>query len=450
MSNTNLPKSTMLEKIMYGFGDIGANLCWTFMAMYVTLYYTDNVGISAAVAGTMMLVARFLDGITDIIGAYLIEKIHFRAGKIRPWLMISAPLLAIGLYLSFHVPAALSVQSKTIYIFATYTFTAAIAFTIYNLAFSSILNLMSLDPDDRSNAAVVGRIVTTIGISIVSYVSPLLLAFWGGEKSTGAWSKISTLYAVLCFLIVFAMGYLIKEKERPADVKEQGDTKDSAKKEKMSVLIKAVLSTKYTWILFAIFTSFYLYFGVAGVRVYFYRDVIGNFAVYGTVSLMYSLCRLPGFAVMPYIFKKVGQKNAVMGGLVIAIASNVVMFLFPRSLAVAMTTNVTMSLGMVPLLASVFVYVANLIDYIYTTKHLRAEGFVAMTSSIGTKVGTGIGSAAVGWGLAMIGYNGAAETQSAATQSGIVFLTAGIPAILAVVLLILVFFWKLDSKKSGE
>ena len=202
--------------------------------------------------------------------------------------------------------------------------------------------------------------------------------------------------------------------------------------------------------MFAIFTSFYLYFGVAGIRVYFYRDVIGNFAVYGTVSLMYSLCRLPGFAVMPVIFKKVGQKNAVMGGLVIAIVSNVVMFLFPKSLTVAMTTNVTMSLGMVPLLSSVFVYVANLIDYIYTTKHLRAEGFVAMTSSIGTKVGTGIGSAAVGWGLAMIGYNGAAETQSAATQSGIVFLTAGIPAILAVILLILVFFWKLDSKKSEE
>ena len=247
---------------------------------------------------------------------------------------------------------------------------------------------MSLDPDDRSNAAVVGRIVTTVGLSIVSYISPILLAFWGGEKSTGAWNKISTLYAVLCFLIVFAMGYLIKEKERPADAAEQGDAKAPEKKEKMSVLVKAVLSTKYTWILFAIFTSFYLYFGVAGIRVYFYRDVIGNFAVYGTVSLMYSLCRLPGFA--------------------------------------------------------------NLIDYIYTTKHLRAEGFVAMTSSIGTKVGTGIGYAAVGWGLSMIGYNGAAETQSAATQSGIVFLTAGIPAILAVVLLILVFFWKLDSKKSEE
>lgn len=450
MSNTNLPKSTMLEKVMYGFGDIGANLCWTFMAMYVTLYYTDNVGISAAAAGTMMLIARFLDGITDIIGAYLIERSHFRSGKIRPWIMISAPLLAIGLYLSFHVPASLSVPSKTIYVFVTYAFTATIAFTIYNLGFSSILNLMSLDPDDRSNAAVVGRIVTTVGISIISYVSPLLLAFWGGEKSTGAWSNISTLYAVLCFIIVFAMGYLIKEKERPADMAEQSDAKAPAKKEKMSVLIKAVLGTKYTWLLFAIFTSFYLYFGVVGIRVYFYRDVIGNFAVYGTVSLMYSLCRLPGFAVMPFIFKKVGRKNAVMGGLVIAIASNVMMLIFPRSLAVAMTTNVTMSLGMVPLLASVFVYVANLIDYIDEKKHLRAEGFVAMTSSIGTKIGTGIGSAAVGWGLALIGYNNAAETQSAATQSGIVFLTAGIPVILAAMLLILVFFWNLDNKKSGE
>lgn len=75
-------KSTKLEKAVMGIGNVGSNLCWTFMSMYITMYYTNSVGIAAATVGTIMLIARFLDGISDIIFGLLIEKVHFKMGKI--------------------------------------------------------------------------------------------------------------------------------------------------------------------------------------------------------------------------------------------------------------------------------------------------------------------------------------------------------------------------------
>lgn len=445
MNNELLPKSKFQEKFMLGLGDVGANLCWSFMSMYITMYYTDSVGISAAAAGTMMLVARLLDGISDIIGAWIIERVHFKLGKLRPWLMISAPLLGIGVFLCFHVPEGLSGSATIIYVYATYTYTAAVAFTIYNLAFSSILNLMTFDPDDRRLAAVTGRIVSTVGLSIVNYVSPLLIAFWGGARAQGAWSKISTLYAVLCCVIVFLMGVIITEKKIPG-TEPGSENEQTAEKEKNSVLFKAVLTEKYTWLLFALFIAFYLYFGTQGIRVYFFRDVMGDFNLYSTAALIGSLAGLPVYFVVPFCFKKLGQKKTVLIGIALLIFSNAAICLAPTNLMVVYTCFVLMTVGVTPLVSCIFIYVSDLIDYIYRTKNLRAEGFVAMTSSVGTKVGTGIGSALVGWGLAAIGYNANLSVQGASTMNGIVFFTAGLPAILGVVMFVLALVWNLDKK----
>ena len=75
------------------------------------------------------------------------------------------------------------------------------------------------------------------------------------------------------------------------------------------------------------------------------------------------------------------------------------------------------------------------------------EAAASMASSIGTKIGTGLGSAAVGWGLALVNYDAALEVQSAATQRGIVALTCIVPVILGVLIMIIMFFWKVDQEK---
>lgn len=449
MSGKILIKSSPLEKLIYGLGDVGANLCWTFMSMYVTMYYTDNVGIAGAVAGTMMLVARLLDGISDVVFAGVIDKCHMKLGKIRPWFMISAPLLGIGLFSSFHVPLGWGTQAKVIYIFITYTFTAAVSYTIYNLAYSAILPLMSRDEQDRSTAATVGRFVTTGGVTIMFMITPTLLAMWGGERSTGAWNMISTIYSIICTVFVFLMGVVIKEKERPEEAAQAGAA-ETQESEKSSFIdnLKVVLTTKYTWLLLLLFLLFYLFSGVSSVRTYYYKDVLGDLNLFSLGATLASLPSLFALLLIPFLFKKVERKKAVMAGLVIFCAASVVWMLCSGSLTVAYTCTVIMGLAQTPLTAVIFVYIADLVDYIWLKSKKRVEGVAAMASSIGTKLGTGLGSALVGWGLTWCSYDGTQAVQSSATQTGIVLMTTGLPLLIGILSLIIIFFWDIDKQKE--
>ena len=83
-------KPSLWEKLAFAVGDGGCNFVWTTIGSFLTLYYTDSVGISAAVIGTIMLLTRLLDGVTDLGMGALIDRTRTRWGKARPWVLWSA------------------------------------------------------------------------------------------------------------------------------------------------------------------------------------------------------------------------------------------------------------------------------------------------------------------------------------------------------------------------
>lgn len=108
-------KVSVKEKICYGIGSGGGNIITQILGTFLTAYYTDSVGIAAAAVGTMMLVARLLDGISDVMMGGIVDKTRTKWGKARPWILISAPVICIGLILTFNVPGSLSSSAKLIY-----------------------------------------------------------------------------------------------------------------------------------------------------------------------------------------------------------------------------------------------------------------------------------------------------------------------------------------------
>lgn len=444
-------KASLIEVLVYGMGDIGANLCWAFMAAYITMYYTDSVGISGAVAGTIMLVARVFDGISDVVFAAIIDKCHMKLGKVRPWFIISAPLLGIGLYACFHVPQSVGVQGKTIYIFVTYTFLAAVAFTIYNLAYSAILPLMTLDEGNRNVVSAIGRFFTLGGTAVINYVTPLLLILGGGERNSGAWSKVSLIYAILCTIFVALMGIVIKEKEAPAlSAAEAEDIKEKAtKKESFIANLKIVLSTKYTWLLIVLFIAKYFMDSVYSVRTYYYRDVLGDLGYYSIGALLAYLPSLFVLPVIPYLFKKLERRKIIIIGMIIYIAASLIWMFIPNSLTIAYICTAIMAMFSTPLLAALFVYVADIADYLYYKKNKHLEHIVGMTSSIGTKIGTGVGSAIIGWGLSWCAYEGTKEIQSAGTQNGIIMMTTLLPLACAALVMLVIYFLDIEKRKKN-
>ena len=85
----NSKKVSMKEKLCYAIGSGGGNIITCMVGYYMSAYYTDSVGIAAAAVGTMLLLVRIFDGVTDVIMGSIIDKTTTRWGKARPWLLPS-------------------------------------------------------------------------------------------------------------------------------------------------------------------------------------------------------------------------------------------------------------------------------------------------------------------------------------------------------------------------
>lgn len=445
-ANRNPLCATPLEKFFYGIGDIGANLCMSFIGSFITLYYTDSVGLAAAFVGTFMLFARFLDGLSDIACAILIEKAHFKSGKIRPWFIISAPLIAIGTYLCFNIPQSLSQNGKAVFAVLTYVFTSAIAYTIYSIANTAYLPLISKDLNDRNTTSAVQRLAALLGVLGLMYTTPILLAASGGEASSGAWHLVSTIYAILSGTLILCMGLFTREKVDP-DEKTTAET--VGEKPSLGTVFKASILNKYTAIVLIFFICVYVINGLMqGVGVYYYRDVMGNFELIGPMNLATMVPVLILMPFTPVIYKKFGKKKACLVGALGSFLCTIVKFVAPKSAALFIVSTLLMSVFYITIQGAGFLMVSDIVDYVRKKSGIQGESFCAMASSVGIKIGTGLGSAILGWGLAIGGYVAEAEVQSAATITALKVLLIGIPSALLLVLFVLMNFWDIDKRTA--
>ncbi|MCD7843267.1 MAG: MFS transporter [Clostridiales bacterium] len=128
MQEEQQQKLSMAEKFAYAMGDCGANVYVAVTSTFLTALYTDTAGIAAAAVGTMMLATRVFDGGSDLIMGAVVDKTKTRWGKARPWLLWSAPLMAIGFILLMNIPSGFSSGGKLVYAYVTYIFMNCIPF----------------------------------------------------------------------------------------------------------------------------------------------------------------------------------------------------------------------------------------------------------------------------------------------------------------------------------
>lgn len=176
-------KVSVKEKICYGIGSGGGNIITQILGTFLTAYYTDSVGIAAAAVGTMMLVARLLDGISDVMMGGIVDKTRTKWGKARPWILISAPVICIGLILTFNVPGSLSSSAKLIYAYITYVFLNCIAFTAYMISHTALGQKVGLGLGAAIASWIIaaGGYVGTAKVQTASANSAIIFAYiWFG------------------------------------------------------------------------------------------------------------------------------------------------------------------------------------------------------------------------------------------------------------------------------
>lgn len=434
--------STVREKIFYSLGDVGSSFIWYFTSSFLTLYYTDSVGLSAAYVGTMMLISRLLDGASDITMGIVIEKTRTRWGKARPWVLFGSIPISLALVLLFNVPSEFSQNAKNVYVFITYCFLTVICYTVVNLAYHAMLPRFSLDQQDRAVVSTVRGLFTLVISLVLSIMTPALLNTFGGDKDQGAWTTISIIYAVMALVCLLACFFGVKERNLERTAEDKPIEKVPIKK-----ALGIVLTNKYFYIAASIFILFYITNGSAGGAIYYARDVLGDASYYGIMSMAGMLPMLAVMPLTPLLFKKFGKRTTIMAGFVLGIVGSAVQLTNPYSLPFVLGCTAVRSTGLVPLTTALFTFAGDIVDYDDWKNGVRTEGLVTAVNSFGMKVGTGLGSALLGWLLAAGKYDAAAAEQPQSALNAMIGVTVGIPLTVCVLSFILMLFWDIDRHR---
>ena len=171
-------KISFWERFSYGCGDLGCNIIYSAMSAFLLFYYTDYVHISAGIVGTIMLVSRIFDGVTDLIMGVIVDRTKSKMGKCRPWILRMAIPFAIAGILLFSVPSGLGQTAKIAYIFITYNLVSSVIYTAINVPYATLNALITQDQYERSVLSIFRMILATTGTLIITNLTlPLVQAF---------------------------------------------------------------------------------------------------------------------------------------------------------------------------------------------------------------------------------------------------------------------------------
>lgn len=442
METTKLSKRTLFA---YGCGDFASNLCWTFIGSYLSVFYTDVVGMAPAVASAIMLIAKIWDGINDPMFGAIAERTNTKKGRFRPYIFYGAPFLAVLSVLAFTTFG----KGNTAIVWAAVTYIGCgMLYTVVNLSYGSLSTVMTTDAGDIAQLNSYRMMGTNLSSVLLNAITaPLLMKFSGGAEgyTAGAYTKVALLFAI-CALPLFYFVY--------ASCKETVHPPKSAVKVPMSRSIKSVVTNGPLMLIFLIqLIAMTAFFGRMGVVIYYLMYNVQRFDLIAAFMSLPSLFTVVGILLTKNFIIRVGKKKMAAIGYIGAGIALILIFIVGKT---AGYTNIPLLL-ILHCIYGFFCFsfpipmamVPDAINYEEERKGIRSDGTSYATVSLSTKFGSAFG---VSGALLIMGATGyvANAQQSAEALNGINMTTNLVFGIMFLCCLIPLFFYPLNEKKSTE
>jgi len=457
------------NKVGYGSGDIAGNVVYALLSAFVMIYLTDTAGLNAGVIGTLMMVARIFDGASDIFFGALIDKTRTRMGRARPWMLWAFFGCAALIIAIFAIPTTLGDNAKYAWFFITYTLLNAGFFTANNIAYSTLTALITKNSAERVQMGSIRFIFafsTSLLIQTVTVEGVEL--FGGGEQG---WRAIAIIYAVIGLaantLSVMSVRELPDDELEDRPETEAGqeagspdggrdearDKAEGTEDDKLSARESArlLLGNRYYLIILVVFVLTQVFTATLNMGIYFMTYILKDANLLGPFAWAINVPLIAGLVLTPAVVSRFGQMQSVTTtGYAIAVVGRlgVVVAGYLGSVPLMLAFTALASIGMSPLQGTLNALIAEASEYTYLRSGKRIDGIMFSCTSLGVKVGGGVGTAMAGWLLASSGYIANADVQPASTISMLYFMYLWIPAIANGVILLLL--WRLDVEKANE
>ena len=437
-------KATKAATICYGFGDLASQFVWTYVGSYLTIYYTDIVGLTPIAVSVIMMLARIWDAVNDPIMGAIAERTRSKFGRFRPYIAFGAPFLAIFSVLTFTNPfggksAAGVIWAAVIYIIA------GMLYTLVNIPYGALAAVMTEDADQRNVLNTSRNIGMNLGMVIVNGVSAgLALKFSGAgaEVANGhGYMMVAVVYAIIAvpmFLVVF---FTSREVVQP-----MGEPQPFSFKDTVSNLVKNKYLMIITLVMALQMTAF---MGRIAVTAYYVIYCLGSFTMIALIMTIPSLGGIVGSFFVPFLAKKIGKRNVLMWSMIIQGIGLVIMYLAPfDNMKMVLAGDIIFGLFNVGFPMSLSM-VADSVDYMELKTGARTDGTAYATYGLATKFGNAVGGAFGVVIMSAFSYVANAE-QTPQALKGINFTVNLLPAILFFVAAAACLLWRMSDKDADE
>ena len=449
------------EKIGYGFGDMSSSMFWKLFSYFLPFFYSNVFGLSLADAGVLMLVTRIWDAVSDPMMGIIADRTKTRWGKYRPYLLFFAIPFAVCGVLLFTTPE----NGKVVWAYVTYLLMMTV-YTGINVSYGSLLNVMTSDSDEKSVLSSY-RMFFAYGGSFIALFAwePLCNMFdktrtvveGAGSlasisTSPAAWQSAMIVIAACCLVLFILCFLLTKEHVRSESTVSVG--KD----------LSLLLRNKPWWLLIGAALASNLFNTIRGTTTaYFFADYIqqlvsldGKWAFLVSAGIFLSIgeiANMVGVVLAVPMSKHLGKKTTYMLSMAALVVLSGLFFFLPATTGgywamLAFQIIISVFTGVIsPLVWSMY---ADVADYSELKDGTASTGLIFSSASMAQKFGGAFGGSAVMWLLAAFGYStvaGAVQTETAIL--GLRILMSWVPAAVAALSILVVWFYPLTKKKMA-
>lgn len=438
----------------YLLGPCGALLLNAVLATYLNVYYTDVLKLTTIWGGALLivfpLISKIIDASTNVLMGYIIDRTKTKQGKARPWLLLSAPLVAITGILLFTVPKA-STAVQVTWVMISYNLFYSFAYTIYNMSHSLMCPLSTRNTIQRGGLSVFNQISSIMmsGI-IVALIFPMaIMPILGVDKEK--WIIVMGIISILSLPLTLLEYYFTKER-----VTEE-HTHTEEKKIPFATQLKVVLSDKYMLIMFVYFLIYTFASSLKNLGlVYYCNYVLGSYNDGITQTLVSVVGGVPMgigiFAVWP-LAKKFGKRNVTAAGFLLYSLGSAICWMMPSNMVIVIIGQFIKNVGGLPCAYVFMALFADGLDHLEWKSGIRCDGIAMSIYNILAVSMVGIATSVFNAMLSSSGYvapeivNGmtVAAEQSSAVKNMITFAFVGLETITGIVLAIILLFLNVEK-----
>ena len=418
-----------------GLGQLPLNIMSCLVGQ-LTYFYTEKVGLAAGMVATMLLIAKIFDAFSDLAMGKIMDNGKSPKGKCRPWFARMAIPAFVSIVLLFTVPKNMGSGLQAAYVLITNVLITAIVYTAVAIPYSALMAIRTESSEERGKMGIFRAAFGYIAGMVIAILLIPITNMLGGTQS--AWIKVAVVFSLISLLSLLI---LYKTSKENVQIAEKSEDENVPFVEGIKILFK----NKY-WLLMVV-SLFAMYFMMScffGSAVYFTMYNMGNDGYYAMVSNLLSIAQIATLFITPFLMKKISKRNLFMGGMAVATVGFVLSGL-TTSYSLICLSSVIKGIGFGCGGASMFGCLQDAITYGEWYNGYGTAGMGNAASSFCMKVGSGIGTAALGWILAAGGFDAQLKVQSASALSSIAVAFAWVPVITSVICVICMAFFDVDK-----